>query len=427
MKPSILQGHTRPIKAISFNSNSTIAYSASNDRSIIAWDIDKKEKIKCFNHTAAINSFTLSSCDKYIVSGDNTGTVSIWDIEKNIILTIIDGDPTETVRSIGFSKDNTKLLISFSGRTKTSTSKLRIYDFLSLIEGSFTEVTKMDSFKEEKIDDGLKSESIYNQESIYSHNNTSNKKKKNSKEKEKKDPYANHIPKKLEIEKLTPVSEHICKNSKYTKALFVKNDELILAGREDGVLELLKSANGEIIYEKNIHSEAILDIDYLQNNDFILTSSSDGYAYVLGLANFQVFFKFHPESPTRNLNSCRLMLINNPFFDKKKVNVEDLFTSGENCLEDKFNLLRKECKLPIAVFAGGQDSKLVTTTHPKDGGFEIIVHELIQGNQLLYFQSHFGPINALGTAGLSTWLASGSEDSTVRLYNIEEYLRMLDM
>jgi len=121
------------------------------------------------------------------------------------------------------------------------------------------------------------------------------------------------------------------------------------------------------------------------------------------------------------------MLIDNPFLQKKNVDLDMLFDNGIDSIEDKFINLRKADKLPIAIFSGGQDSKLVTTTHKNEGGFEIVVHDLLFGAQLLYFESHFGPVNTLGCSSSKSLYASGSEDSSVRLYNIEEYLKSIDI
>lgn len=438
MKPTILQGHTRPIKAISFNNDSSKILSASNDRSIICWDVEKKEKEKSFPHSAAISSFALSSCNSYFVSGDNTGTVSICDFQKGITLTLIEGDPTETVKSIAFSEDSKTLLIAFSGRTKNAASKINAYLFEQLIAIESPEKDKeiieeqgSSPIKESIKNDGPKEkESIYNQESIYSINlNANSAKNKGKKSKEKPiDPILLHKPNKIQLESLVPIKVFNSTQSKYIKAVFVDNSKSILAAKENGCLELIGYESGEVTMCKEFHSEPILDMDYNENLRLILTASSDGYACVVSVDTFQTLYKFHPENPTRNINSCRLMIIPNPFANKKKVNVDDLFVSGEDEIWiDKFKALRQEQKLPLAVFGGGQDSKLVTTTHPKDGGFEIIVHELVEGSQLLYFQSHFGPINALGcSTNEKACFASGSEDATVRLYNLDEYIRALD-
>lgn len=444
MKPTILQGHTRPIKSISFSSDSTRAFSASSDRTIISWDVEKKEKSKVYSHAAAINSFVLSSCNKYLVSGDNTGTVYIWDVVKGIINIQIEGDPSETVRSLTLSDDDKILLITFSGRGKTAISKLKCYSFESLIKSDETETeigenNNLNGNSNSNKNDGHKipynNESIYyNTNSIYSQNSNSNSNNNNSKKGNKnsiKDPVLEtyfHVPKKLQIENIQPIKEIKARKSKYVKALFAFDKQLqIIAAREDGVLELIDYSSGEVILEKEVHKETILDFDFCTKQKLIITSSTDGYAYVLTIDKLEVKFKFHPENPTRNLNTCKIMLIDNPFLQKKNVDLDMLFDNGIDSIEDKFINLRKADKLPIAIFSGGQDSKLVTTTHKNEGGFEIVVHDLLFGAQLLYFESHFGPVNTLGCSSSKSLFASGSEDSSVRLYNIEEYLKSIDI
>ena len=140
-------------------------------------------------------------------------------------------------------------------------------------------------------------------------------------------------------------------------------------------------------------------------------------------------YKFHPDTPTRNLNCCRLMLIDNPYVQSKKLDVDDIFSemkSESELFEDKFLKLRKNDKLPIAIFSGGQDSKNVTNSHKKEGGFEIIIHELITGMKLMEIDSHFGPVNTLGCLFDVPILASGSEDSSVMMYNIYDYIKFHD-
>jgi len=460
--------------------------------------LKKKEKLKVFEHTAAINSFVISACNKYLVSGDTTGTVYLWDVDKGVVLVSLEGDPSELVRSIDLDKNNETVLIALSGRGKTSPSALRCYAFEPLValgglggenksDKNSDKETSLSSIEKEnnsnnnnnyynlkntndnnfnnnnfnynninnfnnfdnngnnqisnnidgKKNDGLlnfypesktnsnnsnTNESIYNNNSIYNNQNKNKKKNKDG----KVDPIVFHVPKKVQISSLETSKEIKLTSSKYLKAVFLDGKKSILAGREDGFLQLLNYETSEVILEKKIHSESILDFDVSEERRMVLTSSADGYAYVLGLDYFNQVFKFHPENPTRNLYACKLMLVDNPFAIKKKFNLDYVFSKAFDRVEDPYTSLRNEPKLPIAVFTGGQDSKLVTTTHKKEGGFEIVVHELIDGAQLLYFASHFGPVNALGCVKDKALLASGSEDATVRLYNLYDYLKDLD-
>lgn len=459
MKPSILQGHTRPVKAIAFTSDNKKVLSASTDRTIIAWDLDTKEKVTAYSHAAAISSFALSKCGKYLVSGDCTGTVSIWDINLGIALSIIEGDPSDSVRSISFGKDDKYLLLTISGRSKTAKSYIKVYDFENIINISLPEFminynsdsklnknsnqnSKNNSPTIEKsnlvnLNDGHNIENIYNTESIYSNNKISNNKNQSKKSKKKNknninnndtdNPVLLHVPKKIDFDNVITYKEFVSNESKYTCSRLFKDNSKLLISKENGSLELLDLDTKLKIMEKCIHNQSILDFDIEENMNFVISSSMDGYVCIIGLENFQIYFKFNPDNPNRNINSCKIMVIDNPFKTEKKVDIDDAFNNVDNhAFDDKYSYLRNLTKLPLAIFGGGQDSKLVTTTHGKDGGFEMIIHELIEGRQLIYFPSHFGPINGIGISPKDyNWIASGSEDSTVRLYNIQECLKTL--
>ena len=77
-------------------------------------------------------------------------------------------------------------------------------------------------------------------------------------------------------------------------------------------------------------------------------------------------------------------------------------------------------QIVLAIVGGGQDSKFVTTTEKKEGGFEIIIYNTFTGEKLAEFLEHFGPINTLAVN--KNILASGAEDATVKVYEIENYI-----
>jgi len=458
MKPFILHGHTRPIKNINFSSNGKLVYSASVDRTIISWDVDKKEKLFTFQHGAALNCFTLSFCGKYLVSGDSTGNVYIWDTETKEVIVNLEGNPLELVKSIFINDSFTSLLISFAGRGKTSPSRIKCIDLKELIEKKLTcfqkEKEQLYDLKDEEyyssMNDGHNEyyESEYSGQSIYTKIKGSLKTDSfNQKEKKKKKPNQNgnlnqnqnlninhnlnslnsnsKLQEKISIDKTKILFDYLSLKSKFVKACFIQNDKCILAAKEDGFLEIINTSTGDVLVEKSVHTDTIMDMDVSEKLRYILTASLDGFCCLTSLDTLEILHKFYPLNPTRNINCCRIMEIQNPFKNSKKVNVDDLFNEESNdadILDDKFIKLRKKDILSLAIFSGGQDSKLVTTTHKDEGGFEIIGHDLETGLEVLNLVSHFGPVNTLGCLPNSPILSSGSEDSSVRLYNIEEII-----
>ena len=251
------------------------------------------------------------------------------------------------------------------------------------------------------------------------------------------------------------------KETKYVQAKFSSLNKCLLVSREDGFLELINFNNGKIITEFKFHTDVIMDFDIDSKNGIILTSSIDGYACVINFDTFQVVNKFHPLNPTRNLNTCRIINIKNPFYDpesekqktdmfsEKNINnfvfnlfnpnadkktgeiinldIDSLFNSAQPSKDTvtpkiKGGITAKDKELCFSIMGGGQDSKLVTTTNQKEGGFDTLIYNSITGDLVANFQDHFGPINTLAVNENAKLLASGAEDATIRIYKLENYL-----
>ena len=383
-KAKNLQGHTRPIKHIKFSPDGKYVFSASADRTVIKWDYTNNKKSFTYNHQASVNSICISYSNNYMFSGDSTGLIYVWDINKNELIKKISFNVFYNIRSLNLSSDETYIIITLAERTPKSPSLV----------------------------------GIYLTEDIISNNNVNQTNIENSP--------APDMFKKIECPDI---------NTKFVKSCFANMNKSILISREDGYLEIYNFDTDKLISSSKFHNDEILDFDVNDEYAIIITSSKDGAMCLVNLNSFQLINKFKPINPVRNLNSCQIAIIDNPYYIvpgmEKGISVDTLFdlntmdltklkymeNEEDNEKAKKFN---NKKQIVLAIVGGGQDSKFVTTTEKKEGGFEIIIYNTFNGEKLSEFLEHFGPINTLAVH--NNILASGAEDATVKVYEIENYL-----
>ena len=184
---------------------------------------------------------------------------------------------------------------------------------------------------------------------------------------------------------------------KITKARWCDLGDSILATSETGYIYKFNYNSGELEKKAKIHNKDIMDLDISPKEELILTASKDGQAKVIDPDTLNELSVLSPKNPERNINACRFspLLSSN---DEKSV---------------KYH----------AFLAGGQESKDVTTTATKKGGFEILIYNYMHEYELGSLSGHFSPVNALAITSDGEILASGYEESSIRLYklNNEEY------
>ena len=436
-KQLILQGHSRPIKDIHFTQSGDFILTGSNDRNVIMWNAVTGEKHKTFAHSAAVNIILLTKDDSLMVTGDNTGSVYIWDTTGGVLLKQIEQDPTLCVRSIHLSHDDSLLMILYAGRMKGAKSFINVYKLQDIMDYPGEEEKVIENIKPANNNHNVSTHS----KPIFS--NTSGMMKMPGGV--AATPKIKHVVISETCTKVVPIKTFECKtpDTKYMHARFAISNNSILVSREDGCLELINFLNGKIITESKFHNDIILDFDYNFQMGLILTASRDGTACVINFDTFQIVSKVHPQNPTRNLNACKLALVANPEYllmNAGSANQGEIIVNTINDVNSLFEvetknkqdeiigapntqkIIKKE--FIIAVLSGGQDSKLVTTTNAKEGGFEILMYDAIDGNEMANFLTHFGPVNTLAVK--RNLLASGAEDATVRLYNMDNYLFPID-
>jgi len=226
-------------------------------------------------------------------------------------------------------------------------------------------------------------------------------------------------------------------NTKYVAAKFFSyNDKLCIAvSKENGFFEFINYVSSKVIHEEKLHTEIIFDFDFESSENLFLTVSKDGTACVYDFNKYKIIKTFKPENPVRFLNTCKIHKLNKNFEEtvndikngqRKNSNLDsnsNVENNNDNLIGNEdlgehlnLNLLDKF----VFVIAGGQDSKLVTTT--KEGGFEIIGFNMEMEESIFMHLANFGPVNTIDLSRKNNFFVSGSEDSSVKLLNFDQLL-----
>jgi WD40 repeat protein len=385
---TLQEGHSRPVKHIKFSSDGKFVFSASADRLVIKWDYKNDVKSNVYTHQASVNVICISNSNKYMFTGDSTGVIYVWDIIKNEQIKRITFKVFYNIRSLNLSTDETYLITTLAERTAKGISHVAIY----------------------LIDDIIK---VNSNPSL-----------------------GNASPNDSSPEPET-YKKYVCSeiNTKFVKSCFSNMNKSVLISREDGVLEMYDFYTDALISSFKFHNDEILDFDVNDEYGIIITSSKDGEMSLINSNSFQLINKFKPTNPVRNLNACQIAVIDNPYYSapgvEKGISIDTLFDLNSMDLtklkyfeneedNEKAKKYKNKKQIVLAIVGGGQDSKFVTTTEKKEGGFEIIIYNTLTGEKLTEFLEHFGPINTLAVH--KNILASGAEDASVKVSEIDRYL-----
>ena len=335
MKPLVLKGHTMPITCLKFNKDNDLLFSSSKDRFITLWSSEYGERIGTYQHSAAVYAMDIDDNSKYLISSDSTGYIYIWEASNGENIHKFTLDKLPLIHSINFNYNNDLISVGYGVRGTNTDSQIDIYKFSELL----------------------------------------------TKKKDTKPIKSILIPKK----------------DKISKTKWFDLGKSIIATSESGMIYKYDYESKNLLLQKKIHDNVIMDLDISPREELILTASKDGKAKVLNPDTFDIMSELFPQNPERNINAC----IFNPLIS----------SDDENKV--KYH----------AFIAGGQESRDVTTTASKKGGFETLIYDCMFGEELGAILGHFGPVNALAISSDGELLASGSEESSVRVHKInnDEY------
>ena len=233
MRPLVLKGHSKPIKALLFNKDNDLLFSGSTDRYITLWSSEYGERIGTYSHKAAVYTMSISEDSKYLVSGDSTGGVYFWEASNGTLLKKIEMDPKFSIRSVNFSYGDEKISIAYGGRTKDAESAVNVYAFNEILKASCN-----------------------------------------------KDKVINAVP----IDKTLKTEN----NEKISKTKWLNLNKNILATTESGNIINFEYSTGKIALQRKIHDAEIMDLDISKREEVVLTASKDGKSLVLDPDTCQV-------------------------------------------------------------------------------------------------------------------------------------------
>ena len=323
-----------PITDIMFNKDNDLLFSASKDRNITLWSSEYGERIGTYYHGAAIYSMDIDDQSKYLISSDSTGFVYIWEASNGEIIHKFSLDKLPLIHSVNFNYKNDLISVGYGGRSAGSDSCIDIYKFADLLQKK---------------------------------------------------------------EKTKPIKQILIPKDKISKTRWFDLGKSLIATSEKGVIYKYDYESKNLLLQKKVHDNIIMDMDISPKEELILTASKDGKAKVINPDTFDIMSELFPQNPVRNINACKF----NP-----------LISSDDEKIV-KYH----------AFIAGGQESRDVTTTASKKGGFETLIYDCMFGQELGAILGHFGPVNSLAISSDGELLASGSEESSIRVHRInnDEY------
>jgi centriolar protein POC1 len=77
----LLKGHAAPVKSVDFNTDGSLLVSASDDKLVKVWDINKlKFRQTLRGHQNWVRSAQFSLDSRMVASGSDDRTVKLWDL-----------------------------------------------------------------------------------------------------------------------------------------------------------------------------------------------------------------------------------------------------------------------------------------------------------------------------------------------------------
>lgn len=198
----------------------------------------------------------------------------------------------------------------------------------------------------------------------------------------------------VDIGKL-PLKGFYCesKSSKAVKTKFLNTNTQCLVAYDNGILEKREVLTGKLLAKGIFHenNKPIMDLCLSSQEELGLSSGKDGRSILFDPDTLEILTILKPQNPLRNINSGKI----SPLFNPDLPQAEQL----------------RHC-----IIGGGQESKTVTFTSASEGGFEILIYDMITSEEMGSIGGHFSPINSIAVSNNGNIIVSGAEEGTARMH-----------
>lgn len=402
-------GHTNTVTGVTFNSNAVQAITGSADNSLKSWTVaDAKEVANFAGHAGPISGVAMTPNDQQIISASADQTVRLWNPAGQQTAAIAHGQP---VSALALSRDGTKLaaagadntvklyqldgklLFTLAGHTAAIKSLAFSPDHLRVVSGSADntanvwEVATGSLLETTPVAAGLTFArfGMLPTEIVVG----------------AADKALSVVT--LKIERLAPGQ-----TKAITGLVYSLQGDAICASSADGILRRVVVANGQQAWTQNAGAP-INDLAISPDGNWLATAAENNQVRLWNAANGGASPKPITEIPAAPVRSACFSLDNLHVAFGTANNLVYVYNVQTGATEQRF---AEHTAAVEALAASGETGKLFISS-----GVDRTIRSwpLVAGLQIA---GHTGAVNAVAVVAPGTRVLSGSEDGTVRVWDL---------
>ncbi|KAH6561045.1 hypothetical protein BASA50_008463 [Batrachochytrium salamandrivorans] len=236
MRPILLQGHTRSLTKIKYNSDGDLLFTASKDKAANVWYSHNGERLGSFEgHGGSIWDLDVSFDSTRLLTGSADGTCILWNVSNGKILYQWKTEHQNAIRAVAFAEGDRKALY-VTDATLGQACTIHIFD------------VKQDSSKQTG-----------------------------------------------EFER-----EIVVKGQRASVALWGKLNKTIITGHDKGLVSVWDAETGALINSAQVHAGLIQDLQFGPEKEYFITASKDNTAQIIDATTLEVLKRFEADRPVNS-------------------------------------------------------------------------------------------------------------------------------